>query len=158
MKGNAKVVQMLNEVLVGEITAVNQYFLGAKTARHKGYARLHDRLYRESVEEMKHAERLVERILFLDGLPNLQKLEKIRVAESVPEQLRFDLQTEKLSVDRLNTGIEMAREHDDNGTADLLQELLDKAESHVEWLETQLALVRELGDAHYLAQQIQKDG
>lgn len=157
MKGHAKVVQMLNEVLVGEVTAVNQYFLGAKIARHKGYERLHERLYRESIEEMKHAERLVERVLYLDGLPNLQKLDKIRVAESVPEQLRVDLQTEKASVTRLNAGVELAREHDDNGTAELLEDLLVKAESHVEWLEAQVALLRELGDAHYLAQQVKKD-
>jgi bacterioferritin len=154
MKGNSAVVQMLNQVLVGELTAANQYFLGAKLCRHHGYERLHDRLREESIEEMKHAEKLVERILFLEGLPNLQKLEKLNVATSVPDQLRADLDTERRSVVRLNDGVRVAREAGDHGTAELLEALVCAAEVHVEWLEAQVALLEQLGDAHYLAQQI----
>jgi bacterioferritin len=154
MKGNLKVVQALNEILVGELTAINQYFLAAKICRHNGYRRLHERLHKESVEEMKHAEKLIERILYLEGLPNLQKLEKIRIAESVPAQLRFDLESERRTVERLNSGVKLARDAGDNGTSDLLEELLGSAETHVEWLEAQVALLGQLGDDHYLAQQI----
>src|SRR5690349_6806998 len=121
MKGNAQVVQMLNEVLVGELTAVNQYFLAAKIAGHGGYEHLADKIYKESLGEMKHAEKLIERILYLEGLPNVQKLEKVKIAESVVEQLSADLDVERRSVERLNAGVRLAREHGDNGTADLLE-------------------------------------
>jgi bacterioferritin len=156
MKGSDRIVQLLNEVLVTELTAINQYFLGAKMCRHRGYARLHEKLHKESVEEMKHAERLVERILFLEGLPNLQKLDKIQVGESVPEQMKADLALERKSVEQLNGGIAVAREVGDNGTADLLEDLLEPAESHVEWLETQLGLIAHLGEAQYLAQHLRE--
>jgi bacterioferritin len=158
MKGNSKVVQMLNEVLVGELTAINQYFLAAKMCHHRGYLRLHEKLYGEALEEMKHAEHLVERILFLGGLPNLQKLDKLRVAEAPPEQLKANLELERQSLERLNGGIRLARESGDNGSAELLEKLLTSAETHVDWLEAQVGLVKQLGDAHYLAQQIKKDG
>jgi bacterioferritin len=156
MKGSDRIVQLLNEVLVTELTAINQYFLGAKMCRHRGYTRLHEKLHKESVEEMKHAERLVERILFLEGLPNLQKLDKIQVGESVPEQMKADLALERKSVEQLNGGIAMAREIGDNGSADLLEDLLEPAESHVEWLETQLGLIAHLGEAQYLAQHLRE--
>jgi bacterioferritin len=145
---------MLNEVLVGELTAVNQYFLAAKMAAHHGLERLGERLHKESIEEMKHAEKLIERILFLEGLPNLQKVDKILVAESPIEQLRADLGVERKTVARLNAGTTLARTQGDNGTADLLEDLLGSAERHVDWLEAQLDLVKRLGDAHYLAQQL----
>lgn len=157
MKGNAQILQMLNEVLVGELTAVNQYFLAAKIAGQRGYARLGEKLYKESLEEMKHAEKLIDRILYLEGLPNVQKLDKVKIAESVIDQLRADLEVEQRGVERLNGGIKLARDNADNGSADLLIELLGSAEQHVEWLETQLDLVKRLGDAHYLAQQVKKD-
>jgi len=154
MKGKAQVLQMLNEVLVGELTAINQYFLAAKIAGHHGYAHLGERLYKESLGEMKHAEKLIDRILYLDGLPNLQKLEKVKIAEGVVEQLGADLEVERRSVERLNTGIELARQHGDNGSATLMEELLGGAERHVNWLETQLELSKKLGEPHYLAQQV----
>ena len=156
MKGKAQVVQMLNEVLVGELTAINHYFLAAKIAGHRGYAHLGERLYKESLGEMKHAEKLIDRILYLDGLPNLQKLEKVKIAEGVVEQLAADLEVERRSVERLNGGIKLARAHGDNGSADLLEELLGGAERHVNWLETQLELTKKLGEPHYLAQQIRE--
>jgi bacterioferritin len=148
---------MLNEVLVGELTAVNQYFLAAKLAAHRGLERLGERLYKESLEEMKHAERLIERILFLGGLPNVQKLDKVQIAESAVEQLQADVGIERQTVTRLNAGVALARTQGDNGTAELLEDLLTSAERHVEWLEAQLDLVKQLGDAHYLAQQVKKD-
>jgi bacterioferritin len=157
MKGNAQVVQMLNDVLVGELTAINQYFLAAKVAGHRGYERLAHKVHKESLDEMRHAEKLIDRILFLEGLPNLQKLEKVKIAESVVEQLKADLDNEQKSVDRLNAGIKLSRDHGDQGSADLLEELLDASEKHLEWLETQVGLVKSLGDTHYLAQQLKKD-
>jgi bacterioferritin len=158
MKGDARVVQRLNEILVGEMTAINQYFLGAKLCRQRGYTRLAARIHAESLEEMKHADRLIERILFLEGLPNLQKLDKLRIAESVPDQLRADLALERRTVEELNGAIKLARDRGDNGSAELLEELLVSAERHVGWLETQLGLLRDLGDVPYLAQQVHKDG
>jgi bacterioferritin len=145
---------MLNEVLVGELTAINQYFLAAKITAHRGYSHLGEKLYKESLGEMKHAEKLIDRILFLDGLPNVQKLEKVKIAETVIEQLAADLDVERRTVARLNAGIELARKHADNGSAELLEELLGGAERHVNWLETQLDLAKKLGEPHYLAQQI----
>jgi bacterioferritin len=158
MKGKPQVVQMLNEVLVAELTAVNQYFLGAKMVAHRGYERLGHKLYTESLEEMRHAEKLIDRILFLDGVPNVQKLEKVKVAASPVEQLEADLEIEKRSVGHLNRGIELCRARGDHGSAELLQGLLPAAESHVEWLETQLELAKALGVEQYLAQQVKKDG
>jgi bacterioferritin len=158
MKGNAQVVQTLNDILVGELTAINQYFLGAKIAGHRGYERLAHKVYKESLDEMRHAEKLIDRILFLEGLPNLQKLEKVTVAESVIDQLRADLESEARSVERLNAGIKLSRGAGDHGSADLLEELLESSEKHLEWLETQVGLVKHLGDTHYLAQQLKKDG
>ena len=158
MKGNPQVVQMLNDVLIGELTAVNQYFLGAKIAGPRGYERLAHKVHKESLDEMRHAEKLIDRILFLEGLPNLQKLEKVKIAESVIEQLRADLESEARSVERLNAGIKLSREAGDHGSADLLEELLESSEKHLDWLETQVGLVKGLGDTHYLAQQLKKDG
>jgi bacterioferritin len=157
MKAPQSIIDLLNELLVGELTAINQYFLGAKMCRQWGFARLAERLRKESLEEMKHAEGLVERILFLGGLPNLQKLDKIRVAGTVPEQLRADLELEKRTVSRLNDGVRAARDAGDNGSAHLLEGMLDAAESHVDWLEAQVSLLGQLGDAGYLAQQIRED-
>jgi bacterioferritin len=156
MKGHAEILQRLNEILVGELTAINQYFLGAKLCRRQGYERLAQHLHGESIEEMKHAEKLIDRILFLEGLPNVQKLEKIRVGESIPEQLNADLELERRSVERLNAGVKLARERGDNGTAEILGCMVLGAEHHVDWLETQLSLIKQLGEAAYLAQQIRK--
>lgn len=154
MKGDAGVIQTLNEVLVSELTAINQYFLAGKIARHRGYRRLAERLDAESLEEMKHASRLIDRILHLGGLPNVQKLDKVRIAGSVTDQLGVDLDAEQKSVGRLNRGIRQARDRGDAGTADLLEELLAGAERHVDWLETQVSLVKDLGEKNFLAQQL----
>jgi bacterioferritin len=154
MKGDSQVVQHLNDILVNEVTAINQYFLASRIARQQGYLRVAARIHKESLDEMKHADRLVDRILFLEGLPNLQKIDKLQIAQSVPDQLRADLALERQGVEQLNAGVKVARERGDNGSADLLEDLLRSAERHVEWLETQVALLRDLGDAAYLAQQL----
>src|SRR4051794_8444305 len=110
MKGNPQVIAKLNEVLTGELTAVNQYFLAAKMYQNWGYERLYKKTYEESIDEMKHADKLIARILFLEGLPNVQKLEKIRTGEGVAEQLRLDLDTELEAISRLNVGIKLCRD------------------------------------------------
>jgi bacterioferritin len=154
MKGDPRVIDMLNEVLTGELTAINQYFLHAKMCLNWGYKHLGKTIYEESVDEMKHADRLVERILFLDGLPNLQRLGKLTIGTSVLEILRADLAFESGTIPRLNQGIQLCRDAADNGSEDLLTRILVDSESHVDWLESQLELVTQVGDAHYLAQQI----
>src|SRR5512139_2055746 len=116
MKGNAKLITMLNDVLTGELTGINQYFIHAKMCANWGYKRLAEENRKESVGEMKHADELIERILFLEGVPNMQRLEKVRVGENVPEQLQLDLDLEKAAVARLNEAIELAVHVHDNGS------------------------------------------
>lgn len=154
MKGNKKVLELLNDVLTSELTAVNQYFLHAKMCRNWGYLRLAEITRKESIDEMKHADELIERILYLEGLPNLQRLYKVSVGESVPEQLAVDRDTEVEAIARLNKGIALCVEVGDNGSRELLERILTGEEEHLDWLETQLALVASLGEANYLAQQL----
>ena len=157
MKGSQKVIELLNEVLTNELTAVNQYFLHARICENWGYERLWKKIRSESIEEMKHADRLIERILYLEGLPNLQRLGQIAVGESVPEQLRLDLEVEKRSLQVLNRGIELCRKLSDNGSADLLEDILEEEDEHANWLEAQLTLIAQMGVPHYLAQQVKDD-
>jgi bacterioferritin len=154
MKGQPAVIDLLNEVLTGELTAVNQYWLHARMCENWGYHRLDEKIRHESIDEMKHADELVKRILFLEGLPNLQRLGKLNVGESVPEILKLDLALEMEALPRLNAGIELARSLGDNGTRDLLERILVSEEHHVDWLEQQLTLLQQLGEAQYLAQQL----
>jgi bacterioferritin len=154
MKADARIIDLLNEVLTGELTAISQYFLHAKMCLNWGYDHLGKKIYEESIDEMKHADKLVERILFLEGLPNLQKLGKLAIGENVVEILTNDLAFEAQTVPRLNAGIKLCRELDDNGSEELLTRILVDSESHVDWLESQVELVRQVGAAHYLAQQI----
>lgn len=154
MKGDPRILSLLNEVLTGELTAVNQYFLHAKMCLNWGYQHLGKKIFDESIDEMKHADKLVERILFLDGLPNLQKLGKLAIGQSVIEILKSDLSLESQTIPRLNKGIQTCRDLGDNGSEDLLVHILTESEGHLDWLESQLELVAQLGDAHYLAQQI----
>jgi bacterioferritin len=157
MKGDPRILDALNDVLTGELTAINQYFLHAKMCLNWGYAYLGKKIYDESIDEMKHADKLVERILFLDGLPNLQKLNKLAIGASVIEILKSDLALESATVPRLNQAIALCRDVGDNGSEDLLTHILVDSESHVDWLEQQMALVSQVGEAHYLSQQIRKD-
>ncbi len=154
MQGNPEIVELLNEVLTAELTAINQYFVHAKMQANWGYEHLAGATRDESIDEMKHAEKVVERILYLEGTPNLQRLGALRVGETVPEQLRLDLQLEAEAIPRLNAGIAAAVAAGDNGTRELLEEILVEEEEHADWLETQLSLIAQLGEAHYLAQQL----
>jgi bacterioferritin len=154
MKGNPKVIDLLNEVLTNELTAINQYFLHARMCKNWGYERLAQHIYKESIDEMKHADKLIERILFLDGLPNLQRLGKLSIGTTPIEVLKNDLALEMVAIPMLNTHIQTCRDVGDNGTEELLVNILVSEEEHVDWLESQLELVKQLGDVQYLAQQI----
>jgi bacterioferritin len=154
MKGHDDIIELLNDVLTAELTAVNQYFLDAKMFDNWGYERLGKRFREESIDEMKDADELIERILFLEGLPNLQRLGTVRVGETPVEKLQLALDLEAEAIDRLNRGIARSVELGDNGTRELLEDILTGEESHADWLETQLELVRQVGDGHYLAQNI----
>jgi len=154
MKSDPKIITLLNEVLTGELTAVNQYFLHSRMCRNWGYAHLAEHIYKESIDEMKHADELIERILFLEGLPNVQRLSKILVGQTVVEILKNDLEIEMTAIPLLNAGIRTCRDAADNGSEDLLRRILVAEEHHVDWLEAQLALVQQVGEQNYLSQQI----
>lgn len=154
MKGHDQVIQLLNDVLTAELTAINQYWIHARMCENWGYKRLWEKVRAESLGEMKHADRLVERILYLEGVPNLQKLGKVNVSQTVKEQFRLDLEVEKAAIKALNAGIETARSLGDNGTRELLESILEGEEEHANWLEAQLTLIDQVGEANYLAQQI----
>ena len=154
MQGNPEVVDLLNEVLTAELTAVNQYFLDGRMLSSWGYERLGKRFYDESIDEMKDADHLIERILFLEGLPNVQRLGAVRVGEAPVEKLRLALDLEKEAIARLNRGIAVCTQAGDNGSRELLEEILEGEEEHADWLESQLGLVESLGEQLYLAQQV----
>jgi bacterioferritin len=155
MDGNAEVIELLNEVLTAELTAINQYFIDAKMCDNWGYDKLASRFRDESIDEMKDAESLIERILYLDGVPNLQRLGTVRVGEDVPEKLRLALDVEKEAIARLTRGIELCYDRSDHGSRDLLEHILEGEEEHADWLETQLGLVDSLGVELYLAQSVE---
>jgi bacterioferritin len=154
MKGSATVIDTLNDVLTAELTAVNQYFIHAKMCKNWGLTRLAKHIREESIDEMKHADELIERILFLDGVPNVQRYGKITVGENVPEQLDLDLKMEYEAVERFRKGVRTCRDEGDVTSADLLERMLASEESHVDWLETQIQLIDQIGIKHYLAQQL----
>ncbi len=158
MRGNDDVIEVLNEVLTAELTAINQYFLHAKIMEDWGYLRLAEYTKHESIDEMKHAEQVTDRILFLDGLPNYQRYFPLRIGETVPEMFESDLQLEYAAVERLNRGVALAVEQGDNGSRELLEAILVSEEEHIDWLETQLETIRQVGAENYLAQQIHADG
>ncbi len=154
MQGNPEIIKLLNDVLTAELTAINQYFVHAKMCDNWGYKRLAEYIRHESIDEMKHAEMLVERILFLEGVPNLQRLSSLRVGETVREQFVNDLAVEHEALARLNEGIATAVGLGDNGTRAMLEGILTSEEEHADWLETQLSLMDSLGDNAYLAEQL----
>jgi bacterioferritin len=156
MQSTPEIIELLNDVLTAELTAINQYFIHYKMQENWGYQRLANKGKEESFGEMKHAEELIERILYLEGVPNMQRLGPVRVGETVPEQLKAELETEKEAIARLAAGIEQCRRTDE-GTRLLLEEILDDEEDHADWLETQLSIIGDIGEGLYLNSQIHGD-
>jgi bacterioferritin len=153
MQSSPEIIELLNDVLTAELTAVNQYFVHAKMQDNWGYRRLAEKGREESFGEMKHAEELIERILYLEGVPNMQRLSNVKVGETVTEQLKAELDTEKEAIARLAAGIEQCRRNDE-GTRLLLERILHDEEQHADWIETQLELIRQLGEGLYLNTQV----
>lgn len=154
MQGDAQIIEALNEVLTAELTAINQYFVHHKMCENWGYERLSKKKREESIGEMKDADAIMERILYLDGIPNMQRLFPVRVGEDPIEQHRLDLAVETEAIKRLNDAIALCREKGDNGTRNLLEGILQGEEAGADWLEAQLHIVEEIGKEQYLAEQI----
>lgn len=154
MKGDAKVVEYLNSVLKNELTAINQYFLHSRMLKDWGLGKLGEHEYAESVDEMKHADRLIERILFLEGLPNLQDLGRLRVGEDVPEILTADLALENDAIPLLREAVSYSESISDYVSRELFEQILQSEEDHVDWLETQLGLIEKTGLQNYLQSQM----
>ena len=154
MRGDSKVIEALNEILTSELTAINQYFVHAKMCENWGYGKLAAKKREESVEEMKHADEVIERILFLEGVPNMQRLNPVKVGEEPVEQHQLDLALEVEARKRLNDAIALCREKADNGTREILETILKDEEESIDWHESQLHIVEEIGRERYLAEQI----
>lgn len=157
MESDPDVLELLNEVLTAELTAVNQYFADAKMCENWGYSRLAAKFREDSIDEMRDAEMLIDRILYLEGVPNLQRLGSVRVGETVPEKLSLALDVEREAIARLNRGVALCTGKGDHGTRQLLEGILAGEEEHADYLETQLSLISALGEALYLAQQVDSD-
>ena len=153
MKGDAKVIEILNDVLCAELTAVNQYFIHGMMCGNWRYKKLAEHGRHESIDEMKHAQQLIERILYLDGVPNMQKYMKINVGATVPKQHAFDLEVERAAVARLNAGLEVCCSVGDNGSRMLLESILKEEEEHIDWLEAQIQQIADVGLPNYLSLQ-----
>ena len=158
MKGSAKVIKVLNDVLAAELTAINQYFVHAEMCADWGYDKLYGIARAESIDEMKHAERVIERILYLEGTPNMSKYFKINIGKNIPEQFKVDLALEYSAVERLNKGIATTTAEKDAGSRELLKELLVDEERHVDFLEAQIVQIKQMGIQNYLALQTQGGG
>lgn len=158
MKGDTNVIKALNEVLTGELTAINQYFLHARICKSWGYERIAEKVYKESIDEMKHAQSLIDRILFLEGLPNVQKLDEVNIGQTVPEQYAADLALEMKAIPRIKAGIKACFEANDHTSRELLEHILESEEEHVDWIEAQIELIKQVGKENYLAEQIRKEG
>jgi len=154
VKGDPKVIAVLNQVLKAELTAINQYFLHAEMCENWGYEKLAKHTRKESIEEMTHAEKLMEHILYLDGTPNMTDYFKINIGPDVKSQLKNDLQVEYDAVKRLNAGIETCVKASDNGSREILEKILRDEEEHIDWLEGQLHAISEMGIENYLAEQL----
>jgi len=154
MQGDAKILEALNDVLTAELTAINQYFIHHKMCEDWGYNRLSKAKRDESLDEMKHAQVVIERILYLDGVPNMQRMSPVRVGEDPIEQHRLDLALEVDAIKRLNDAIALCRDNGDNGTRELLEKILEGEEEGADWLEAQLHIIEEIGKEAYLAEQI----
>jgi bacterioferritin len=157
MQGNLKVIAELNSALKEELTAISQYFLHAEMCENWKYSKLADYIKKQSIDEMKHAEILIERILFLDGTPNMTELLHINVGRNVKEQLESDLKLEVNAVAMYNASVRIARDEGDNASRELFERLLKDEEEHVDWLEAQVHQIKELGYERYLTQQIRDE-
>ena len=154
MKGDPNVIKLLNDQLTNELTAINQYFLHSRMYRHWGFEKLGKKEYEESIGEMKHADKLIERVLMLDGLPNLQALHKLMIGETVSEILNCDLQLELVSQKTLKEGISVCEQTRDYVSRELFEMILDDTEEHIDWLETQIELIEQVGLQNYLQSQM----
>jgi bacterioferritin len=154
MQGNAKIIDALNAALTIELTAINQYFCQAKMCKNWGYLKLGEKHYHESLGEMKHAEKLIDRILFLEGVPEIARYDVIRVGTNVKEQFEYDLTLETKGVQAYNDAVHLCLQLKDGGTRDLMEQILVESEEHVDWLETQLSLIQEIGLQNYLSEQL----
>lgn len=157
MKGSQAVIDALNSVLTKELTAINQYFLHARMLQNWGLEKLGRLEYKASIDEMKHADELIKRILFLEGLPNLQKLDRIRIGQTVQEVMEADLEVENEAVPHLKKCIKLAENDSDYVTRDLFLHILSSEEEHVDWLETQLSLLKQVGVQNYIQSQIEME-
>ena len=154
MKGHSEVISALKEILTNELTAVNQYFLHARMCKDWGYEKIGDKFYKESIDEMKHARDLIDRILFLEGIPNVQKLHPLKIGTTIPKQLENDLNLEGKAIFDLKKSIETCIKVSDFASKELLESILVSEEKHTEWIESQLNLIKDIGEENYLSQQI----
>ena len=154
MKGDSKVIEFLNKALENELTAINQYFLHARMYKNWGFSKLNEKEYHESIDEMKHADQLIERILFLEGLPNLQNIGKILIGEHPEEMLRCDLKLENIAVPLLREAIVHCENVKDFVSREVFARILESEEEHIDWLETQLELIEKIGIQNYLQSQV----
>lgn len=154
MKGHEEVINALKEILTNELTAVNQYFLHSRMCKDWGYEKLADTFYKESIDEMKHARTIIDRILFLEGAPNLQKLHPLKIGTTVKKQLENDLSLEDKAISDLKKSIEICIKKSDFASKEILESILTSEEEHTDWIESQLHLIKEVGEENYLSQQM----
>lgn len=155
MQGDAKIIEALNELLTSELTAINQYYVHYKMCEDWGYLKLSNYFRAESIDEMKHADKIIDRVLFLDGVPNMQRYNTVLVGENVPEQIQLSLDTELISAKILNNLITLGRDCNDNGTREMAEALLVDTEHAIDWAEAQLHIIGDIGKENYLAEKLE---
>jgi len=154
MKGNPKVIKKLNDLLADELTAINQYMVHSEMCDNWGYGKLHEKIEKRAIDEMKHAEKLIARIIFFDGAPTVSKLNKINIGKNVEMQLKGDWTAEQEAIEHYNAAIKVAVECADNGTREILEDILEDEEDHIDWIEAQLDQIKQMGIQNYLVEQV----